>query len=148
MSIGDLLAKTMKDIERDGWTTISVFAEDDTPPFAYSIGFQEHDHPEVIVIGLTPVIAHQIIGGLYDRVAAGETFADGQRDSRVLDGYDVMFREMPPDGRPLNMARRYYGVDDLPALQIVWPDREGRFPDEEGFDPQYAGIQDIDPIRV
>jgi len=147
MGKGDLLVQIADNIERVGWQAISVFPTEKEPitPFTYTVGFSEHDgHPEMIVLGLPPTVAHQLLYGLYERVAAGERFADGETDSNVLDGYDVRFQALPPDGVPLNWARMYYGVEELPALQIVWPDREGRFPGEDGCESRYVEIQDIE----
>ncbi len=146
MGIGDLLIKVQDDIKRVGWSAVGVFAaEGDEPswPFCYTIGFREHDHPEMIVVGLDTDLSHPILHGLYERVAAGERFETGQRDAKVLEGYDVEFREMPVDGRPLNMARAYYGVDELPALQVLWPDQNGFFPGQEECDPLCAERQEL-----
>lgn len=151
MSFGDLLAKTQRDIETIGWTTIGVFpgeGDEPTPPFSYSIGFQEHEHPELIVVGLSPNVAHFIIAAFYERVAAGEKFKDGELVEDILDDdYIVKMQALPPDGVPLNMARRYYGTDELPALQVVWPDREGHFPGDEHFNPEYDDVQNLEKIR-
>lgn len=143
-----LYDKVHKDIEKFGWSAIGVMAladdPDPGPPFVYTIGLYEHDeHPEMIVVGLDPTVAHAMLSGLYMRVAQGERFEDGQIDSEVLEGYDVRFRWMPPEGRPLNVARNYYGKHFLPALQVLWPDSNGVFPDEEGFEERYVGQQDI-----
>ena len=67
----------------------------------------------------------------------------GQLDDGVLVGYEVRFKAMPPDGRPLNAARNYFEVDELPALQVLWPDAKGLFPDEEGFEERFVGKQDL-----
>lgn len=133
-----------------GWSAVGVMAtvEDPTLPFTYTIGFREHDlHPELILVGMSPTQAHPLLGILYDRVSSGERFEDGQTDSRVLEGYDVKFKALPPDGRPLNVARHFYGLDELPALQVVWPDTNGVFPDEDGFEERFVGWQDLDQIR-
>jgi hypothetical protein len=54
---------------------------------------------------------------------------------------------MPPDGKPLNVARLYYGTEELDALQIVWPDRNGWFPGEPECDPKIAQRQDQELLR-
>jgi uncharacterized protein DUF4262 len=148
---GDFLATIMSNIERVGWMAIGVMPTIDDPlhtPFTYSIGCYGHDgHPEFIVLGLNPSLAHVLLDGLCRRVAAGERFADGEADDKVLEGYPVRFKALPPDGTPLNWARNYYGVEELPALQIVWPDKEGRFPGEEGCEPQYVTAQEIEAVR-
>lgn len=148
-SVDSLLSKTKSDIEKYGWSAVGVMPtiDDPGPTFTYTIGFQEHGHPELIVVGLAPEVAHTMLYGLYERVKQGDVFEDGQRDNGVLDDYDVLFKAVPADGRPLNMARNYYDLDELPALQVVWPDAQGLFPDEWGFDPKFYGKQDLEAIR-
>jgi hypothetical protein len=41
----------------------------------------------------------------------------------------------------LGWSRWFYGGDAFPCLQIVWSDRDGRFPWQSGFDPALAGLQ-------
>lgn len=153
MSFASLYEKVRQDIAKYGWSSVGVFPDPDevspSPPFTYSVGFRGHDkHPEVIVIGLQAEVAHAIIGALYERVAAGEKFEVGDRVSELIQGYEMECREVPPDGAPLNVARRYYGLDNLPALQLVWPDKEGCFPGEDGFDPEFERLQDIALARL
>lgn len=151
MNQEQLLKKIKRDIGESGWSTISVFPTMTDPGvhFSYSIGFREHDaHPEVIILGIPSEYAHSIIRTLYERVAAGERFEAGQRLDEVLEEYEVELRAVASDGAPLNMAKAYYDVDELPALQIVWPDKEGLFPGEEGCDEGCAEIQDLEKVRA
>lgn len=140
--------KIETDIAVYGWSSVGVMPTVDDPdpcmPFTYTIGFYEHDqHPELIVVGLHPHQAHAMLAGLYERIARGERFEDGQLDGDVLEGYDVRFQALPPEGRPLNAARSYYGLHYLPALQVLWPDANGVFPDEDGFEERFVGRQEI-----
>lgn len=146
-----LFEKVRGDIQEDGWSTISVFPTLTDPGvhFSYSIGFREHGrHPEVIILGIPSEYAHPMIRTLYERVAAGERFEDGQRLDGVLEEYQVELRAVPPDGAPLNMARAFYDVEELAALQIVWPDKEGLFPGEEGCDEGVALMQNLEGLRA
>jgi len=144
----DLMNKIDADIDRVGWSAIGVMPTTDQPygmPFIYSIGFYNYsNHPEMIIVGLDPNVGHTMLHTLFERVRSGERFEDGQRVSEVLDGYDVEFRAMPPAGRPLNAARSYFELEELPALQVMWPDAEGLFPGEPGFSEQFLGRQDLD----
>lgn len=141
--------KIKEDIERDGWSTIGVLPADESgPSFSYSVGFREHNgHPEVIIVGLPPSYCHAMIATLYARVAAGERFTDGQRIPEVVEDYDVELRALPPDGAPLNMARSYYGVEEIAALQVIWPDEHGVFPGEANCVAAVAEQQDVEKIR-
>jgi hypothetical protein len=140
--------KIKKDIEQDGWSTIAVFPTPDDPGvhFSYSVGFQEHDQPEVIVLGLPPDFAHAIIHSLYDKIVAGEKLEDGQRLDEVIEDYQVLLRAIPPGEAPVNVAKSYY-EREVPALQVLWPDKEGRFPGEEGCKESIAADQDLEQLR-
>ena len=133
-------------IERFGWAAIGVMPTFEEPcmPFTYTVGLYNFDkHPELIVVGLHPEQAHGMLWGLYERVRKGERFEAGQRDSHVIQNHDVIFQAMPPSGAPLHQAREYFEVDELPALQVVWPDTNGRFPFEEDFEQEFVGRQVI-----
>lgn len=131
-----MFAKLHADVERDGWSYIAVFAavgDEPSAPFGYTIGLRGLDHPDFLITGVGHVMGHAILGGLVDRVKAGERFEDGQEVDEVLVGYKVRMRSVPKPGYPLNMARAYYD-DDVTALQVVWPDADHRFPGDEGYD--------------
>lgn len=135
-----MFSKLHADIERDGWSFIGVFAavgDDPVPPFGYTVGLRGLDHPELLITGVGAAMGHAILGGLVDRVKVGEEFEDGQEVDQVLVGYKVRMRAVPAPGYPLNMARAYYD-SDVPALQVVWPDVEHRFPGDDGYDDSVA----------
>lgn len=152
MDRGFLLRQAAAHIENHGWHCVGVFGTADDPPlpnYTYSVGFREHDeHPEMIVVGLPNEIAQSILWGIYDRIKDGERFEDGDTLSGIIENYSLVLRAVPPDGRPLNMARAYYNLDELPALQVLWPDVDGNFPGEEAVDPEYEGGQALDGIRA
>ena len=55
-------------IEEVGWAAISVGADEDSPPFAYSVGLSvaNVELPEVICIGLSMEVAHSVLGTVID----------------------------------------------------------------------------------
>lgn len=141
-----IVQKIAADIERVGWSAIGVFPTEsepvEMPRFTYTVGFREHDeHPEMIVLGLGFEIAHAVLATLYERVAAGERFGDGEAVSEILRGYDARLKAV--DEHPCNLARRYYDLAELPVLQVEWPDKDGHFPDDPLCRPDYALMQDI-----
>lgn len=149
MNMDKIFERIKRDIGRDGWSTIGVFptVEDPGVTFSYSVGFQEHGQPEVIVLGLPPDLAHSMIHSIYDHVANGEELYDGMHLDDVIHDFDVILRALPSDGAPLNVARSYYKVNELPALQVLWPDEQGRYPGEEGCDERIVQEQDVEAIR-
>lgn len=151
MTVSNLMLKIHADIERVGWSAIGVLPTvdevDPGPPFLYSIGFQDHGHPEVIVVGLPHEVMHGMVANFYKRVSEGELFRDGERVVDILHGYEVEMRTVPQPGRPLYQAMNYYCVEFIDALQVLWPDKEGFFPGEDGMDANMEYAQDIERVR-
>ena len=126
-----------------GWSAIGVFPEppDHPNPFTYTIGLMENfNHPELIIYGCKADTAHAILACAIDLIKDGTRFEPGERYRGVMKNYEMEAREHPP-GAPLNWASDYYGFD-AEAVQLVWPDADGVFPDEDGFDPKFVGHQD------
>jgi hypothetical protein len=123
--------KLVSDIEEVGWHVIMIPEDDEGPALAYSIGlFQTFGHPEIIVFGLDLEVMHHVINLIGEEVRRGQRFADGQTASGIIEGYDVRFLDVARRHYPerFGYARWYYKGDDFPALQCLWPDKQGRFP--------------------
>jgi hypothetical protein len=86
---------------------------------------------------------HQLISSAGARIREGQKFEEGKRYDDLLQDYPCAFRRVNPtryDGL-LNYAVWYYEGSDLPALQLIWPDKSGLFPWEDGFDEQFINDQ-------
>jgi hypothetical protein len=128
--------KLVSDIEEVGWHVIMIPEDDEGPSLAYSIGlFHNFAHPEIIIFGLDLDLMHRLINLIGEEVREGRRFADGQDATGVLEGYDVRFVAVAHRHYPehFGCARWYYNGDDFPALQCLWPDRQGRFPTDTGY---------------
>lgn len=121
---------------------------DADPPFAFSIGlFLNYGHPEVIIFGLESADFGAVINDIRDRAAAGRGFAAGDVCDDILEDGQVAFAEVP-----LLLYDQYLGTAiwfyykcrrPFPCLQIVWPDREGRFPWQTGYDIRLKPYQPL-----
>lgn len=127
----DFDRKTHDDIERFGCSVIHVLAEDELPPFSYSVGIAKmSSSPEVVVVGLKQPIAHFVVNEYNRRVRSGEVFRPGGQYSGFLGGFDVVFEKVD-----LEFYREYFGYDiafhkgtNFDVLQVVYPDTSGRWP--------------------
>ncbi|MFL5577733.1 MAG: DUF4262 domain-containing protein [Gemmatimonadaceae bacterium] len=43
----------------------------------------------------------------------------------------------------VGFARWFYGGDDFPVLQVVYPDRTGRYPWEDGVAEGFRAVQPV-----
>ena len=138
--------KLIADIERYGWHVIKVLEDEKGPGFAYSIGlFHRYAHPEILVIGLRLDSMHGIINGIGEQIKTGERFVDGTEYSDILRGYDCAFRNVDRKFYKdyLGCALGFYEDGNFPVLQCVWPDKQSKFPWDDGFHETLALRQPV-----
>lgn len=136
-------------VRQYGHMVMAVFPDTESDPpmpgFSYTAGLvTTYSHPEVIVFGLPPEVAHQLLNAVAARIKNGELrIEDGMRDDKTLIGMSVVFRAVPPEQvrGHLNMARALQ--DDVRAFQMIWPDAAGRFAWDSGFDEKYRDAQPL-----
>jgi hypothetical protein len=128
--------KLVSDVEEFGWHVLLIPEGDEGPPFAYSVGlYRTFGHAEVIVLGLDLDLMHRMINLIGDEVRQGRRFDDGGTASGILEGYDVRFHAVVRrhHAEHFGYAHWFYKGDDFPALQCLWPDKQGRFPTDGDF---------------
>ncbi|WP_432833036.1 DUF4262 domain-containing protein [Dactylosporangium sp. CA-092794] len=137
--IGDFLQRQEKIIDTVGWAVIHILPTDDEPdtatPFAYTVGLTAHGYPELLIAGLPPEIAHDLLNDLAARVYdKAERFSHGQRISDLIAGYEAVLVEgEPTDDLLPGVAIARYGREQVRLLQVIWPDPQGRFPWDAGY---------------
>lgn len=124
---------------REGGWAVELISDGKTelePAFAYTVGlFRNFKHAELIVFGQQNEVMHFILNELGDRIRSGKPLSPGDRVADVLDGYDVLIREVkaPESYREhVGYARWFHKGAHFPLYQVVWPDKQGRFPGEPG----------------
>lgn len=132
-----------KDIADYGCSVISI--DDEEPPFAYTVGlWPRFKHPELIMFGLPGGVMANILNAIATKIAAGAEFKESSHLADVGGKFGVHVK-------PLHEAylSRYFGFglqfheQVFPIAQVVWPDREGRFPEEPGYDDSYSDMQPV-----
>ena len=136
MSDDDILAafdaETARTIKRHGHQVVGVFDPDgEGVPFAYTVGRSLLGRPELFITGGMPL---HVLGRLLNDAAAMDDEAPieaGERRDGLLAGYPAWFVEADPRAAEMNVALRL--VPSARALQVVWPDVDGRFPGDPGY---------------
>ena len=127
----------LADVEEYGWHCLHVHDKEQLPYWSFSIGvFRTWQHSEFLVFGLRDTVAHDLLNELVERVKAGETFSPGREHDDVLESFGCRFLRVDPQWYSafLGYAQWFYETEDgFPALQLVWPDKLGRYPWEEGY---------------
>jgi hypothetical protein len=105
--------------------------------FAYTVGLTPRfDHPEILLVGGWSAAGH-FLNTVGDLVRDGHRFAPGDTSSEVLDGFVVRFDDVGVQPRWSLMTLAHWAMHRayFDALQLVLPDRWGRWPE----DPEYHG---------
>ena len=138
-------AQTLADVDRFGWSVLKV-SNDAGPDFAYSVGmFRTLGHPEILLFGLPLDVMHQLINDVGARVRGGTRYKAGQVTDEFLEGYDVTFRTVPTfqyEGH-LGWANWLYGGTEYPVLQLIYPDRQHRWPWDASVE---VGFRENQPV--
>jgi hypothetical protein len=140
--------KIFSNIREHGCHIVGIGSDDKGPQYAFSIGlFLNYGQPEIVLFGLRPEQQGALINDVRDHAARGECFVASDRSDKFLTDYDVCFVEYPLEAYAdyLGTANWFYQSlpKPFPCVQMVWPDRGGRFPWEPGYDKRLEAIQPI-----
>jgi hypothetical protein len=146
---GEYDEQLMANIAAHGWHFVHVAAEENSPPFVFTIGlFEKRNHPEIILMGLPPQAAHGILNVLMVKIfGGGERMEPFARHDDVTETFPITFVPVAFEHYEeyLGYANWYYGSlpGPYPALQLVWPDKSGKFPWEPGYEEAFHALQPI-----
>jgi hypothetical protein len=138
-------------IETDGFAieVVGPVADSDPPQagYTYTVNLPAVvEFPDVVVFGLTPVAARGLIGLVRDTLASGVEIPVGVELVGLLDNElrccfaPVELTEWAP---LFATAQAWYGGDGFAMVQLVYPDRNGFFPYEPGFDQHLRYAQPV-----
>ncbi len=130
--------RTLFNIEQYGWDAMLVTG-DTWSRFAYTVGaYDVFGVPELIVVGLTEKTAHFALKLAIDAMRSGVDVTTG-RHRDIIGEVPVEFSSVSREWYEHVMYRTnwYYNNDKVPVLQIVYPDTDGRFQWEEGFNDYF-----------
>ena len=135
------------DIEKFGWTVMLLEATDYLPSFGYTVGlWQNYQHPEIIAFGLTIETLHLLLNDAGERIKSGQTIEIGKLYNDFFENdSDTQFLNV--DTRNIadyfGYAINYYHPKDFPAIQLVWTDRNNKFPWDINYEPEFEFRQPL-----
>jgi hypothetical protein len=142
-----ITANILKDIKEHRVHIAFVESDGYCPRFGYSIGlYKEFNHPELIIIGLDFESTGAIINNAKDEIENGIRFIEGVNYPDFLIELPVQFVDVKKEHYAdyLGYAGWYNDKSmNFPTLQIVWPDRDGKFPWEPEFNENFKFKQPL-----
>jgi hypothetical protein len=125
-------------IDEFGHAVIGVFSTEDAPgpPFTYTIGMFEKYGFEILVFGIPHQFAGMILNDIGDMLRDGGKFDLNTPDDRWAN-MPVKFMETDDTAHGFVVQADNYYEQKVRVLQLVLPDKNGKFFDEAGYDHEY-----------
>lgn len=153
--------KCFRDILEYGCHILTIDDQPATAVFSYSIGFYlNHLHPEIFAIGISRVLGGDLINRLLRDVQDGRQFREDETIENLFsDGRPGLLKAFPKDRYPDFLGYGCWFYRSLtfqppmmefkfPVLRVVWPDKEGRYPFEDGCHPAVVAAQRLQQKSV
>ncbi|MFC3241248.1 DUF4262 domain-containing protein [Gordonia humi] len=121
-------------IARGSWAVTGVYGDETSAPIAYTSGLTELGRPELVVTGVEPEYAGPVLNEAAARAVLTPDFGPGSRIEhlRSTNGYPLTAIGVI-DTSALRITKLVFGQSFV-AVQLVWPDRDGRLPWDRGYD--------------
>ena len=138
--------KTSSDIEKYGLSVIMIQSTDYLPSFGYSIGlWEKFNHPEIICFGLKVQTIHEVINEIADLIKNGERIETNRDYDNIFTNICAQFISVDDNNLSdyFGTAIDFYEGKHFPALQLVWTDRNNKFPWDENFEEEFEYKQPL-----
>ncbi len=138
--------KFSADIEKFGWTVLLIEATDYLPSFAYTVGlWKNYQHPEIISFGLTTKTLHLILNDAGEIAKTGRTIEVGKNYDDFFENSNTQFVNV--DSRNIadyfGQAINFYNSKEFPAIQLIWTDRNNKFPWDNEYESEFEFKQPL-----
>ncbi|WP_078906906.1 DUF4262 domain-containing protein [Streptomyces sp. NRRL S-378] len=125
--------RQMADVRKYGWHVVGVGGED-IPDWAFTVGlWHSYRIPEVAMFGLELQGLMYWVNDAAAELRDGAVTEPGTLLPGVIEGYEVRLHPVDVSWhRPLlGTAVGFYRRTPVPFVQLVWPDRDHRWPSDE-----------------
>jgi len=134
------------DIDKFGFTVLMLGATDYLPSFAYTVGlWKNFKHPEIIAFGLSVENLQTLLNSVGELVKEGKVMEQNKSYEEFLRNGKTEFLKV--DERNISdyfgYAMELYNYENFPALQLVWTDRNNKFPWEADFEEEFLYRQPL-----
>ncbi|MFJ9692165.1 DUF4262 domain-containing protein [Kitasatospora sp. NPDC101183] len=121
-----------------GWHVVGVGGGGEVPDWAFSVGlWHSYRLPEIAMVGLETEDTMRWINTAAALLRDGAPSAPGTLLEGVIDDYEVTCQPVDDSWYlPLfGTAAGFYRREPVPFVQLVWPDREHRWPEDPAASP-------------
>lgn len=125
----DYLAVLRDKARKHGWAV--QYVEDESHPFAYTVGLNDWNLPELLVTGVPPSASTWLLRSVARRALQGLRVEAGARLA-VEEGPLIEFVDVDHPDVHLCWAVNH-AEGPIRALQVVWADKHGHWPWSERF---------------
>jgi hypothetical protein len=118
-------------------TYVSGDTDEQVTSFAYTVGLYGVGHPELLVLGTDPGTASGLLNEVARRVREGRDLVPGEILGFEEWPHRVLVEEVPNPADIIFGANSFYERPDeasVPAFQLSYDDRNGRFPTDDGYE--------------
>ncbi|MEV8612235.1 DUF4262 domain-containing protein [Amycolatopsis sp. NPDC051373] len=141
--LGSVDARLFEHIADPGWGLLAIPEDEVSAGWTFTIGlWHSFRVPELAVFGLEPQPGMGLLNVIGEQVAAGRRPAAGDELDDVLESGRLALRPVDEGWHDVffGTAQRFYRATHpaVPFLQVLWPDRDGRFPAQDEFAPELA----------
>jgi hypothetical protein len=139
-------------IEEEGFFIMGVFPTEESPGphFAYTVGLAPEE-AELIMFGLDIETMAQLFQTIVEEQQKGKVFLSGRAYPGLVEGpLPLSFRSISEEaeqiGQYMRVAVRWHrqqGRTVFPVMQVIWPDSQGKFPWDAGFEERFREQQPL-----
>jgi len=129
--------KILDDIELHQFNIAITSKDQYLPSYAHTIGlFKNYNHPEIIIFGLENENMHQILNTLVTKIQNGKDYEPGNNYTNIVPNSPIKLLPIKKEYYPdyFKYANWFYdNTFDFPAYQLVWADKNKKYPWDEAF---------------
>ena len=136
--------KFVSAIREHGWFNTRILKSDRKPEFNFTTGFQVNlGAPEIIVFGLRDEVTHGLLWNLYRDLKTEKRYETGRPYTDFLEGFDVCFQVVDKSQyhEHLGWSRWFYAGDAFDCWQLIWPNKQNKFPWEADVTSNLLDLQ-------
>lgn len=128
--------KVDDNIKKHGYQATFVFA-DSTPSFCYSTGiYKSFGIPEIFISSLPQNLSQGLIENYVNKFKNSDSIPIDKRIDDLTDRFSIYLIEVPTAKLTdfILSSIRFYKDEDYKYVQLIYPDTDGLFPNDIGYD--------------